>query len=264
LFARKAPKKGNRLTTISKVLITGANGGIGKALTEILALEGFGVVATIRRSNPDFENWLSSLRKKSGSNLYSEILSLDVAEVAQKQIRDIIFRHPDLTHLVNNAAVAFGGTVLMTTLDAFRKVFEVNSVSQLAVSQMFVKHLMKVKSGSVLNVSSITASYPIPGSFAYGSSKLVLEYLSEVMSRELSSTNISFNSIELGLVDTQMLSLMDSKSVESLLEVPSVKRIISPVRVARIIFNHFLDSPCQCRDRIHRLVDGELMIIDGE
>lgn len=243
------------MSLVETVIVTGANGDIGNMLVQKLIKENYNVIATVRNPNSEFSNWCSRLEKGSGVTLTCEILNLDDANLAQAQLREILSKHPDALHLVNNAAIAFGSTVLMTPIKSLRRVFEVNLFSQFALSQIFTKHLLKSRKGSITNISSTAASVPLPGSFVYGSSKLALEYMTEVLASELFNTQIRISAIELGPVNTKMLSQMDRKSMHLLISSSTLKRVLSPSEAADSIFYHAFQSNCNCPNLIHVITE---------
>ncbi len=243
------------MRSVEMVIVTGANGGIGRKLVQKLIEKDYGVIATLREPNSEFIDWCSRFETTLGGSLICETLNLDDAYLAQGQLREILTKYPNALHLVNNAGLAFGSTILMTPIKALRKVYEINIFSQFALTQIFAKHLLKGKRGSITNISSISASIPMPGSFAYGSSKLTLDYMTRVLVKELSSTEIKISAIELGPVSTNMLSRMETSSMESLISAATLKRVLSPSEAADMIFYHAFQSQCSCPDSIHRITE---------
>jgi 3-oxoacyl-[acyl-carrier protein] reductase len=239
------------MKTSRHVMITGSNGGIGKSLIKKFLYEGYAVVATIRKDNSDFSDWCLSLIEETGARLSCELLNLDDAALAQNQMREILKKYPELSHLINNAAMAFGATILMTSIKSFRQVFEVNMISQFAISQIFAKHILRARSGSITSISSISTKFPLPGTFAYGSSKLALEYMTRVLEKELASTEIKVGAVMLGLVDTRMLSQMDSISINTMTSLSDIKSVLSATQAAEIVFSHAFEKECMCSDVIH-------------
>ena len=224
-----------------EILITGASGGLGRALVLEFASNGFNVVATTRSKQNEFVDWCRELQNKTGNQISNECLNLDNAAEAQKQARNITGRFSNVQHFINNAAMASGSTILMTPLAVLRQVYEINFFSQLTITQVFTKHLLHHKQGTITNISSVISETPLPGTFSYGSSKLALEYLTEVLALELSNTNICVSAIRLGMVETEMLNKMDKISKKLL----SLKRnqftALEPEEVARMIFLHIVN-----------------------
>ena len=124
----------------------------------------------------------------------------------------------------------------MTSIGILKQVFEVNFFSTLAISQVFIKHLIKAGAGKLLNISSISTQHPMPGTLAYGSSKLALEYSTSVIAKELQNTQISVGAMGLGLVNTEMLAKMDIKSQENLKSLNPKVEVLDSLDVAQEIY----------------------------
>ena len=219
-----------------QVLVTGANRGIGKSLVLVFAQHGHPVIATSRNIDNQFLEWCEVTSRITGSTVTPEFLALDDATAAQARAREIVTINPHVTHFINNAALAHGSTFFMTSIGILKQVFEVNFFSTLAISQVFIKHLIKAGAGKLLNISSISTQHPMPGTLAYGSSKLALEYSTSVIAKELQNTQISVGAMGLGLVNTEMLAKMDIKSQENLKSLNPKVEVLDSLDVAQEIY----------------------------
>jgi NAD(P)-dependent dehydrogenase (short-subunit alcohol dehydrogenase family) len=240
----------------SEILITGADGGLGQALVEQFSCSGYSVVATTRGLKPQFNNWCKELQERTGHRVVNESLILEDAAQAQREAREIVDRNPGIDHFINNAAMAFGSMIQLTPLSSLRKVLEINLISQFAIIQIFAKHLLRKGKGSITNITSVTANIPLPGTFAYGSSKLALEYMTRVLALELENTGIVFSAVELGMVQTNMLKKMDLKSRDLLLLKDDAISILEPTYAAKKIFEHLSQLDSKNSGKVIR-VEGE-------
>ena len=202
----------------------------------LCASQGHSVVATSRELDSSFTDWCDWLSKETKTSIIPETLNLEDSVIAQNQARKIVTSNPSICHFVNNAGMPFGSTFMMTSIKDLKRVQEVNFFSQFAISQVFIKHLLKLKGGTLVNISSITSSNPIPGALAYGSSKSSIDYLTRIMALELVNSNISVGAVALGLVDTEMLQIMDEKSKEFLRTSNPLIEILQPNEVAQEIY----------------------------
>jgi len=218
------------------ILITGANGGLGRELLRVFAAAGFDIIATVRNLEIGFSDWCEELAGTAKNRIVIYEVDLVNAEEAQHKVRNILSEHPDLTDVINNAAVPYGATVLMTPFRDLRKVFEVNFFSAIAISQVFAKHLIRVKVGSITNITSISTSVTLPGMLAYGTSKAALEYATGVFAQELGNSHIKVRSVAIGLMETHMAKQMSAKSLEELGK-QGVSRLIPPREVAAFVLS---------------------------
>jgi NAD(P)-dependent dehydrogenase (short-subunit alcohol dehydrogenase family) len=180
------------------VVITGASTGIGRATALHLDKLGFRVFAGVRRAQDG-----ESLRK-AGSDRITPIL-IDVTDgasiaAAAKEV-DGAVRDAGLAGLVNNAGIVVSGPVEFTSLDEWRRQFEVNFFGFLAVTQAFLPLVRKGK-GRIVNVSSIGGKVASPFVGPYAASKHALEAASDSLRRELRATGVEVSVIEPGAVAT--------------------------------------------------------------
>ena len=144
----------------------------------------------------------------------------------------------------------------MTKLDTFKKIFQVNFYSPVLLMQMVLKNMIKNKSGSIINLSSISAFESNEGRSAYSASKSALNSISKTIARELGKVNIRVNNVAPGVIDTKMLNSNTNKEIiKELINKSSLKRVGNPNEVANTIL--FLASD------LSSYISGETIKVDG-
>tara|TARA_Y100000816_G_C25584663_1_gene314205 strand:- start:81 stop:521 length:441 start_codon:yes stop_codon:yes gene_type:complete len=144
----------------------------------------------------------------------------------------------------------------MTKLDTFKKIFQVNFYSPVLLMQMVLKNMIKNKSGSIINLSSISAFESNEGRSAYSASKSALNSISKTIARELGKVNIRVNNVAPGIIDTKMLNSNTNKEIiKELINKSSLKRVGNPNEVANTIL--FLASD------LSSYISGETIKVDG-
>ncbi|MEO8173148.1 MAG: SDR family oxidoreductase, partial [Sediminibacterium sp.] len=156
---------------------------------------------------------------------------------------------------VNNAGVAHGGFFHMTPMHKIREVFEINFFSQVLVTQYITKIMLKQKSGSIINLSSIAGIDAHPGYIAYGSSKAALIYATKNMAKELASSNIRVNAVAPGLTETEMANQMEAKARENMIKHSAMNRLATPQEIANTVL--FLASSQS------EFITGQVIRVDG-
>ncbi|GAA1457072.1 SDR family oxidoreductase [Williamsia maris] len=178
---------------MSSVLVTGAGRGIGLAITKRMSAAGWTVYATARSSSALAE--LDALDNVIG-------IPLDITD------RDAIAALPQhlpttLDGVVNNAGIIVSGPVEGLSMDELSKQFDVNVVSQIAVTQAVLPAL-RAGHGRIVFISSVSGLITTPGTGAYSASKYAVESLADALRMELRPWKIPVSLVEPGPIKTDM------------------------------------------------------------
>ena len=216
-------------------LITGCNRGIGKAIVEKFAAEGADLICALRKENPDFNSFIQELSARNGISARTVFFDLSDEESIKEAFASLRQERVPVDILVNNAGTPAGGLMLMTPLHQVKEVMQVNFFSQILVTQLAVKLMMKQKNGAIVNLSSVTALDNQAGWTSYGSSKAAIASFTRTSARELAPFGIRVNAVAPGLIDTQMGNAMDEKYQTELLSRSDLGRKGTPEEVANLI-----------------------------
>jgi NAD(P)-dependent dehydrogenase (short-subunit alcohol dehydrogenase family) len=190
------------------ILITGANRGIGLALTVELLKGGHRVLAATR--NPEKAHELSKLREQHESSL--EVLKMDVnsEESIEAEVAHAGALTDGLDVLVNNAAVfpeEGDESIFEMKLDHFREAFETNVLGVIRVTRAFVPLLEKGTNPRIVNISSGAGSVAAKNDhrcYAYAASKAALNMVTRAMAAEFRPRGICVVAMTPGWVKTEM------------------------------------------------------------
>jgi NADP-dependent 3-hydroxy acid dehydrogenase YdfG len=184
------------------VLITGASRGIGFAIADLLAAEGYTVYAGVRATST--LDLISRSHKRYPNRFH--VVELDVVEqtTIDKAIEKIMAKEGRIDVLVNNAGIMIYGSLENHTIEEAQNLFDVNLFGVMRVTQAVLPIMRGQKSGRIIQISSRSAFRPLPSISVYTASKFALEGLSEAMAAVLKPWNIHVSLIEPGPVNTQM------------------------------------------------------------
>ncbi len=233
-------------------IVTGASRGIGLGIAERLVAEGAKVTVTARKAEALDE----AVQQLGGPDV-----ALAVAGKADDPAHqdDAIARTVDtfggLDLLVNNTGInPVYGPMIELDLDAARKIFEVNVLSALAWTQKAYQARMAEHGGAVVNVSSVGGLKPAPGIGFYGSSKAMLNHVTQELAVEL-GPGIRVNAVAPAVVKTKFATaLYEGKEEQVSAEYP-LKRLGLPEDIGSVVAFLLSDDASW--------MTGQVVVIDG-
>lgn len=185
-------------------LITGATSGIGAGTAVLFASQGCKLTLT-GRNVANLEKVLTECINAGGNK--NDILTIigDVSkdDDVKKIIESTIQFFGKLDILVNNAGILIPGCVENTPLETYDQIMNINVRSLFQFTQLAVPHLKKTK-GNIVNVSSIAGPRSFPGVAAYCVSKAAVDQLTRCSALELAADGIRVNSINPGVIITEI------------------------------------------------------------
>lgn len=194
-------------------LITGATRGIGRGIAEIFAQQGAKVAFTYAGSvdkAKELEATLSSVTQIKGYQ--SDASDYDAA---QKLIEDVMAEFGQIDILVNNAGITRDNLLLRMSKDDWDTIMKVNLDSVFNLTKAVIKPMMKAKSGSIINMTSVVGLKGNAGQANYAASKAGVIGFTKSVALELGSRNIRCNAVAPGFIETEMTAALDEKTVQA-------------------------------------------------
>ncbi len=212
-------------------LVTGASKGIGKSIALRYAEQGANVAFT----------YLSSVEQ--GLALETELQALGVKakgyrsdasdfSQAEKLINDVVAEFGTLDILINNAGITQDTLLLRMSEEMWDKVIAVNLKSCFNTVKAATKQMMKQKSGSIINMTSVVGLKGNAGQANYAASKAGIIGFTKSVALELGSRGIRSNAVAPGFIETEMTGRLDEKTVQSWRDAIPLKRGGQPEDVA--------------------------------
>ncbi|HNR74513.1 MAG TPA: 3-oxoacyl-[acyl-carrier-protein] reductase [Cyclobacteriaceae bacterium] len=235
-------------------LVTGASKGIGRSIALKYAEQGANVAFTYLSSVEQGQALEAELAAKGIKAKGYRSDASDFAQ-AEKLINDVIADFGALDILVNNAGITQDTLLLRMTVEQWDKVINVNLKSCFNTVKAATKQMMKQKSGSIINMTSVVGLKGNAGQANYAASKAGIIGFTKSVALELGSRGIRSNAVAPGFIETEMTAVLDPKTVQSWRDAIPLKRGGNPNDVADACV--FLGSD------MSSYITGQVIQVDG-
>lgn len=212
-------------------LITGASKGIGRAIAHAFAEHGADIAFTYLSSIEKGESLVEQLKEK-GINAKGYRSDASNHEAAQELITDVIQDFGKFDILINNAGITRDNLLMRMSESEWDEIMEINLKSCFNTVKAAFRPLMKQKSGSIINMSSIVGIKGNMGQANYAASKAGIIGFSKSVALELGSRGVRCNVVAPGFIETEMTAKLDEKVVQTWRDAIPLKRGGSPEDVA--------------------------------
>jgi 3-oxoacyl-[acyl-carrier protein] reductase len=228
-----------------RALVTGGSRGIGAAVARELARAGATVVVGYRSGAEQAESIAAEIGGKA--------VQADVANA--EDAKRIVDEAGDLDVLVNNAGITRDGVLARMTDDDWRSVLETNLSSVFYTCRAVSRGMMKRRSGSIVNLSSIVGLHGNWGQANYAASKGGIVAFTKSLAQELGSRGVRANVVAPGYVKTRLTDAIPEEAQQQMLGLTPLGRFGEPEDVARAV--RFL-----CSDDA-AFITGEVLVVGG-
>ncbi len=185
-------------------LITGASGGIGKAIALKFASEGSKIIVADLKEKEGKETVLA-IKENGGDAIFIKVDLSDYNSI-EKLIEKSLQNYLTIDILVNNAGISgYIGPVTETPPEEVEKILKVNLISLFLLVKLVANGMKKKSFGRIINISSVAAKLNTPNSVSYNVSKAGVNTFTKSLSKEIASSGITVNAIAPGLVLTERI-----------------------------------------------------------
>jgi 3-oxoacyl-[acyl-carrier protein] reductase len=220
-------------------IVTGASRGIGKSIALRLAKEGANVAFT-DIAYDDFAKEVEKELQAFGVKAKGYASDASKFEDSQKVVDEILKDFETVDILVNNAGITRDSLLMRMTEDQWDMVININLKSVFNLSKAVLRTMMKQKSGSIINISSVVGVGGNAGQANYSSSKAGMIGFTKSIAKELGSRNIRCNAIAPGFIETEMTHQLPEEVVKGWYEKIPLRRGGKADEVADVVL--FLGS----------------------
>jgi len=212
-------------------IITGASRGIGKSIAQKFVEQGATVAFTYVSSDDKARALEAELTANGGTARGFKSNASDF-DAAQKLVDDVVAEFGTVDVLVNNAGITRDTLLMRMSEEQWDEVINTNLKSAFNLTKAVIRPMLKAKSGSIINMSSVVGVSGNAGQANYAASKAGMIGFSKSVAQELGSRNIRCNAIAPGFIETEMTEVLDQKVVEEWRNSIPLKRGGTPEDVA--------------------------------
>ena len=228
-----------------RVLVTGAARGIGRAIAGELASAGAELFCCDLPGTSENEE---VAREVGGQALYADVTNADDVE---KLIADA----GEIDFLINNAGITRDGLLARMSEEDWRAVIDINLTSVFLMCHAAIRGMMKRRSGSIINLSSVVGLHGNFGQTNYAASKAGIVGFTKSLAREAGARGVRVNAIAPGYIETRLTDVLPDEVKQTMLKSTSLGRFGKPEDVARAV--RFLCSDAAA------FITGEVLVVDG-
>ncbi|MBU3186905.1 3-oxoacyl-[acyl-carrier-protein] reductase [Clostridium estertheticum] len=235
-------------------LITGGTRGLGRAIAEKLAEEKVKVIVTgvNEERAKQVANEISLAYNVETLGLKHDVRS---EESTKEVVKTIVEKFKRIDILVNNAGITSDGLMMTMKKENWDNVLSVNLTGAFNCTKFVSKQMLKQKSGSIVNITSVVAITGNVGQANYSASKAGLIGFTKTVAKELAERGITVNAIAPGYISTDMTSTLSDKITAEMLSKIPMKAYGKPEAVANAVL--FLVS------NMSQYITGQVINVNG-
>jgi len=235
-------------------LVTGASRGIGAVVASRLAQAGAKVGVNYHSSSDAAEGVVYSINKAGGEAF---LVGGDVSqeENAEAVIKNLVDHFGSIDILINNAGINKDQLLIRMKAEDFDSVINVNLRGAFLCTKYAMTHMIRQRSGRVINMSSVVGLSGNPGQANYAAAKAGLVGLTKAVAREVASRNVTVNALAPGYITTAMVDELTEETQDKILSTIPMGRFGTPEDVAEAVV--FLASDGAS------YITGQVLTIDG-
>ena len=237
-----------------KALVTGSSRGIGRKIVEVFLANGAEVWGLCSKPSAAKAE-LEAMAAEKGTAFHEICANVGDAEQLSEVVKAALAEAGNFDILVNNAGITRDGLSFRMKMEDWQNVLNVNLTGTFVITQIVSNAMLKARSGSIINMSSIVGVHGGAGQVNYSASKAGLIGYSKSLAKEVGARGIRVNCIAPGFIETDMTAVLKEDYVKAMLDTVPMKRGGKPEDIANVAL--FLASD------MSSYVTGQVIGVDG-
>lgn len=213
--------------------VTGGMGGIGTAICQGLAKQGFTVVAGCGPSR-NYQLWLDE-QAALGYTFHASVGNVSDWDSTVAAFRKVVEEVGPVDVLVNNAGITRDGLFRKMSLDDWRAVIDTNLNSLFNVTKQVIGDMIERGWGRIINISSVNGQKGQFGQTNYSTAKAGIHGFTMALAQEVASKGVTVNTVSPGYIATDMVRAVRPDVLQSIIDTIPVKRLGTPEEIASIV-----------------------------
>lgn len=232
------------------VFITGASRGIGRAIAQAFAAEGYHLYLVCKNNLASMQDFGRQLQDTYHIEVHCYAVDLANATVLDTFLDTL----PHMDVIINNAGISYVGLLTDMLLSEWEHIISVNLTAAFLICKKLLPSMIHRQSGKIINISSVWGSVGASTEVAYSATKGGLNSFTKALAKELAPSNIQVNAIACGLIDTDMNACFSEEDLQNvIMEIPA-DRIGRPEEVAALCLQ-LVQAP--------EYLTGQIISLDG-
>jgi len=217
------------------VLVTGGSRGLGLAVAQQLAANGYRVIAVARKRSKEVAAAVTAAERAGRGELHFKPFDLgDVGAIADF-VRGLRREFGPLFGLVNNAALGHDGVLATMHNSQIEDLVRVNTLAPIVLSKYVVRGMMADGAGRIVNVASIIGFTGYSGLSAYAATKAAMLGFTRSLAREVGRLGITVNAVAPGFLDTEMTHGLAGEQRQQIVRRSALRRLAGVEDVANAV-----------------------------
>ena len=199
------------------VLITGASGGIGRAVAIAFAKHKCNIIGCAKTNAKGLAETKKTI-EDTGVKCYTSICDITNENAVIDFISSSTTEIGSVDILVNNAGISFIGLIQDMSIDEWNNVINTNLTSAFLMSKHIIPYMIKKQKGHIINISSVWGNVGASMEAAYSASKGGLNSFTKALAKELAPSNILVNAVSPGFINTEMNKCFDKEELNAIFD----------------------------------------------